>query len=509
MKRIRYALMLLLSLAALSCSDTEEPIDPVPPAPSLTLGDKMFRNTPTPGEIALHITRANPQPGDTHRVESAQEWIRIGEIGSDAFAFDVAENVDRQRSGYLTVQYAGLAPQRVRIVQAAAGREEPETDQTVLFYLSGQSLLRYFRDTNVAEIRKVIEGGTTLCNSRVLVFIQPSVRESLLIEYAYDAPTRSCTADTLRRYSGLSSVRQEDIVRVFCDMRELAPANRYGLVMGSHGGGWVPAEYKNLNLSEDDSEQEWSLGARRHGAADWLGRLPGADATRWFGENDYATADIETWSAAFAEAAIGWEYAVFDACFMSNIETLYELRHAARYIVGSPCEIMGRGMPYATMMADLFVDEGRSYDLEAFCRHFHEYYSTTTETRRSGCIALTVCSELDELARRMKAVNGRLRPDADFSGLQIYEGLNRPLFFDLGQYVETVCADEALAGAFRTQFDRTFPESHRLHTPSFYSGYNGRMNEIHTYSGVTTSAPSTKFPTAYAATAWSRATAAE
>ncbi len=35
------------------------------------------------------------------------------------------------------------------------------------------------------------------------------------------------------------------------------------------------------------------------------------------------------------------------------------------------------------------------------------------------------------------------------------------------------------------------------------------MNEIHTYSGVTTSAPSTKFPTAYAATAWSRATAAE
>lgn len=27
MKRIRYALMLLLSLAALSCSDTEEPIE--------------------------------------------------------------------------------------------------------------------------------------------------------------------------------------------------------------------------------------------------------------------------------------------------------------------------------------------------------------------------------------------------------------------------------------------------------------------------------------------------
>lgn len=507
MKRTLFSLLLLLSLAAVSCSDTEEPIGPEPAEPTLTLGDPLFRISSAANEYTAHFTIGNPLPGETLRVESSQTWLRIGTVGTDAFAFTVEENDADQRTGYLTLNYAGLALQRVRVVQAAAGREEPETDQTVLFYLSGQSLLRYFRDTNVAEIRKVIEGGTTLGNSRVLVFIQPSSRESLLIEYAYDAPTRSCTADTLRRYSGLSSVQQEGIVRVFSDMREIAPANRYGLVMGSHGGGWVPAEHKNLNQDETGAD-EWSL-RRREIGTDWLGRLAGADDTRWFGEDNYATADIETWSAAFAEAAVDWEYVVFDACFMSNIETLYELRHAARYIVGSPCEIMGRGMPYATMMADLFTDGGKSYDLEAFCRHFHEYYANTTETRKSGCIALTVCSELDELARRMKEVNGSLRPDADLSELQIYEGLNRPLFFDLGQYVETACADENLVEAFRTQFDRAFPESHRLHTPSFYSGYNGRMNEIRYYSGVTTSAPSTKFPTAYAATAWHRATAAE
>lgn len=510
MKQTLFSLLLLLSLAAVSCSD-EEPAGPEPGAPVLTLNDPLFRIAGREGEYSVHFTLENPVPGEALRIETDRSWIRIGAVAGDAFTFTAEANEAEQRTGTLTLNYADLAPQRVRIVQAAAGREEPETDQTVLFYLSGQSLLRYFRDTNVAEIRQVIGGGTTLYNSRVLVFIQPTAQESLLIEYAYDSEKQECCADTLRRYSGVRSIRKEDIVRIFDDMREEAPADRYGLVMGSHGGGWVPAEYRDLTRNETDSDEDiWSAAplGRRVGV-DWLGRLADADDTRWFGEDNYETTDIETWSEAFAEAAVDWEYVIFDACFMSNIETLYELRHAARYIVGSPCEIMGRGMPYATMLADLFVDEGRSYDLEAFCRHFFDYYSTTTSTRQSGCIALAVCSELDELALRMKEVNGHLRTDADLSDLQIYEGLSRPLFFDLGQYVETVCTDETAAERFRTQFDLTFPESCRLHTPSFYSGYNGRMNEIRSYSGVTTSTPSTKFPTAHAATAWCRETAAE
>lgn len=500
--------LLILSLLSLgSCSDTEEPVGPVSD-PVLTLHDPLFRLSGEAGEYTARFTLENPLPGELPRVTTASQWIRIERIDASSFTFSVQENQSGQRSSLLTLQYADLAPLRVQVVQAAHGGTEPETDQTVLFYLSGQSLLNYFRNTNVAEIRQEIGRGTTLYNSRVLVFIQPSTQQSLLIEYAYDADSRECYADTLRRYTDLRSIRQSDIVRVFRDMQETAPANRYGLVMGSHGGGWVPAEYKNLTLDENGSgENEWALSARgKRFGIDWLGRLADADATRWFGEDNYTTADIETWSAAFAEAAVGWEYVIFDACFMSNVETLYELRNAARYIVGSPCEIMGRGMPYATMLADLFTEEGRSYDLEAFCRHFHDFYSTTTATRQSGCIAVTACDELERLADRMKRVNENLKTDADCSEVQVYEGLNRPLFFDLLQYVETACTDADAVEAFRTQFDRTFPEACRLHTPSFYSGYNGRMNEIRYYSGVTTSAPSDKFPTAHAATAWSRAT---
>ncbi len=384
-------------------------------------------------------------------------------------------------------------------------RPRPETaDQTVLFYLSGQTLLSYFRNTNVPEIRQAVDQHI-LYDSRVLVFIQPSTRQSLLIEYSFDYDLQGCRADTLRRYTDLQSIRQADIVRVLTDLKELAPARRYGLVLGSHGGGWVPAEYTNLSSNEDDGGDDFYALNSCCDPTDWLGRLVDADLTRWFGEDNRVSADISTWAAAFDEADLNIEYLIFDACFMSNIEALYELRHAARYIVGSPCEIMGRGMPYASMLPDLFTDEGKNYDLEAFCRHFHNYYSTTTSTRQSGCIALAVAGEIDALAERMKELNSTAVQDPDLNGLQTYEGLSRPLFFDLRQYAERIAGSDEALEAFRCQFDKTFPELYRLHTPAFYSGFNGRMNPVEYYSGVTTSAPSDKFPTAYAATAWQSA----
>lgn len=396
-------------------------------------------------------------------------------------------------------------------VQKWPVRIRPETaDQTVLFYLSGQTLLSYFKNTNIPEIQQAV-GDHILYDSRVLVLIQPSTQQSLLIEYSFDYDTQACRADTLRRYTDFRSIRQADIVRVLTDMKELAPANRYGLVLGSHGGGWVPAAYMNLTVNEsadDDEEELWALSLQAD-PRDWLGRLAGADATRWFGEDNRSTTDIATWAAAFEQADVSFEYLVFDACFMSNVETLYELRHAARYIVGSPCEIMGRGMPYAAMLPDLFADEGKEYDLEAFCRHFYEYYAATTSTRQSGCIALTVAGELDALAERMKALNASAQQDPDLGDMQVYEGLSRPLFFDLLQYAERIAGDEAALEEFREQFDRTFPEACRLHTPSFYSGYNGKMNPVEYYSGVTTSAPSTKYPLSYAATAWQTFVAGE
>lgn len=390
------------------------------------------------------------------------------------------------------------------------GEEHPRprpavADQTLLFHFAGQSLMPYFRDTNIPEIRTAIE-QQILCDSRLLVYIQPSRQQSLLIEYSYDYATRSSRADTLRRYEGSRSIDKEHIVEVLNDVGELAPANRYAMVLGSHGGGWVPAKYSSLQSSEEEEGLELRKQPQNHESHDWLHKSAGADATRWYGEHAGQTTDIATWAEAFAEASIQMEYLVFDACFMSNIETLYDLRHAARYIVASPCEIMGRGMPYSTMLPHLFQNQGKEYDLEAMCRAFHDFYSTTTSTRQSGCLALTVCDELEALADATAAVMAGPTKSCDTTVLQVYEGLDEGLFFDFKEYIEAIGDDTLLLEEFQKVFDRAFPEACRLHTPAFYSGYNGQMNPITYYSGVTTSTPSTKFPKAYAQTAWAQKT---
>lgn len=385
-------------------------------------------------------------------------------------------------------------------------RPKPEiADQTLLFYFSGRSLMSYFRDVNIPEIRSAIDQHI-LYDSRLLVYIQPSTQQSLLIEYSFDYSTQASRADTLRTYEGRSSIDKEHIVEVLSDLQTLAPSKRYAMVMGSHGGGWVPQEYPNLRANESSGDEGdiWTLEPEAHEPASWLYKSPGAEATRWFGEHDNQTTDIATWAAAFAEAPIRMEYLIFDACFMSNIEALYELRHAARYIVASPCEIMGRGISYATALPPLFANQGREYDLERFCHAFHDFYSTTTDTRQSGCIALTDCSELEAMAdATSNLLKGNLR-EVNPSLLQVYEGLMRPLFYDFRQYIEALSDDPAALAAFEEQFDRTFPEQYRLHTPEFYSGYNGGMNPITYYSGISTSQPSNKFPNAWQACKWAK-----
>lgn len=377
-------------------------------------------------------------------------------------------------------------------------------DQTVIFLLSGQSLLSYFRDTNVEEIRQAID-EYILYDSRLLVYIQPAKNQSLLIEYSFDYDKQLSRADTLKRYYNSRSIDATHIVEVINDAAKLAPAQKYGMVLGSHGGGWVDKD--NLNLQRSES----STYMIDDGDVDLLHKSEGADPTRWFGEdysqtNTRETANISTWAAAFEYADVDFEYLIFDACFMSNIEALYELRNSAKYIVASPCEIMARGMPYYNALRYLFVNEGKDYDLNGFCREYCDFYSTVTTTRQSGCIALTVCSEIEQLADITKRINASSPRGYDPAMLQTYEGLYPHLFFDFGQYIERICTDSSLLEEFNEQFDRCFPEGSRLHTAGFYSGYNNSMNAIKYYSGVTTSAPSTKYPTTYQKTKWVEAT---
>ena len=199
-------------------------------------------------------------------------------------------------------------------------------------------------------------------------------------------------------------------------------------------------------------------------------------------------------------AGVKMEYILFDDCYMSSVEVAYELKEATRFLIASTSEMMAYGMPYATVGEFLLGNP----DYGSLCEGFHDFYSTY-EMMPCGTLAVTDCSELDNMAAIMKSINDRYVFDDSLQGeLQGLDGYTPVIFYDFADYVLTLCSDPVLTARFREQLERLVP--YKTHTGKFYSRTKGPL-PIHTFSGITISDPSTN-PMALlkGTTSWYKAT---
>ena len=381
------------------------------------------------------------------------------------------------------------------------GYDPPATaDRTVLLYMPGQSLFTYYKN-NIQGIHTAVT-DRALGNGRMLACWQPEKQTSaVMLEIYYDRNKRSSQTKTLKTYDDFNAGDPAKVQQLLADAAQLAPARSYGLIIGCHGKAWVPASSGaiprslSLNTAEDDV---WK-------------RVPGAKMTRSFGDLGYEL-DITELAAALEAQSFRFDYLIFDDCFMANIETLYDLRHALDYIVASPCEVMGDGFPYERIIPHLFEANGVLSGLEKSCWEFWNLYENewqnTVGREQSGCISLAVTSELDALAAEMRRVTESSKKEFDIDELQYYKGGKTKLFYDLEHYVTLSCGDLGVVDDFKAQMERAFPSSCRHHTASFYSDFGGGNHSVNYYSGVSVSEPepSQTFTKANQATNWYRDT---
>ena len=381
------------------------------------------------------------------------------------------------------------------------GYDPPATaDRTVLLYMPGQSLFTYYKN-NIQGIHTAVT-DRALGNGRMLVCWQPEKQTSaVMLEIYYDRNKRSSQTKTLKTYDDFNAGDPAKVRQLLADAAQLAPARNYGLIIGCHGKAWVPA-------SSGAIPRSLSLGTAED---DVWKRVPGAKMTRSFGDLGYEL-DITELAAALEALSFRFDYLIFDDCFMANIETLYDLRHALDYIVASPCEVMGDGFPYERIIPHLFEANGVLSGLEKSCWEFWNLYENewqnTVGREQSGCISLAVTSELDALAAEMRRVTESSKKEFDIDELQYYKGGKTKLFYDLEHYVTLSCGDLGVVDDFKAQMERAFPSSSRHHTASFYSDFGGGNHSVNYYSGVSVSEPepSQTFTKANQATNWYRDT---
>ncbi len=348
-------------------------------------------------------------------------------------------------------------------------KEEPvpvPTEQTVFMYLPWSDNLTSNFYQNISDLESVVEKNI-LKDERIIIFMCTTATKATLFELAYE--NGKSVHKTLKNYTDPAYTTAEGITSILNDVQRYSPTKRYSMVIGCHGMGWIPVS---------NSKSRSGLRTKMH----W--EYENVPMTRYFGGlNAQYQTDITTLAKGISNAGLKMEYILFDDCYMSSIEVAYALKDVTDYLIGSTSEVMAYGMPYAEIGQYLIG----KVDYAGICDGFYSFYSTYSTP--CGTIAVTDCSELDNLATIMKEINHRYTFDPSLtSSLQRLDGYYPVIFFDYGDYVSKLCPDETLVARFNEQLNRTVP--FKRNTEYFYSMSRGEV-KINTFSGITISDPST------------------
>lgn len=387
------------------------------------------------------------------------------------------------------------------------------TEHTLICYLAGFSLSYYFYqniDMMKAALRTLsLEDKNLQDKVRVVYIFQGASRDkAYMYEMEFKNGVCESSAEPIAVYNLPERTEAEAITYFIGEAIRHAPARSYGLILGGHSRGWTPIDINNsISHYYPRLQSPKTMADHKLWTSD-----ENMMTTRFFGDspdssdNYFSCIEIADLAKGLEDTGVKFEYTIYDACFMANVESLYELRNTTKYGVGSVCEIMGAGFPYKHIIPCLLGTGGISFDLDGVCREFNNYYST--EYGYSGSVSLTDMGQLEALAEAFAEVRRTgIKEDVKNSVFQCYDGLSKELFIDLGDYVHLAAENDAAREAFMTQLDKTVIARHTL--SKYYSAWGDRRGfhaiSPSSYYGLSTSYSSEFYRDEYYQTAWYKA----
>ena len=363
--------------------------------------------------------------------------------------------------------------------------------QTILVFYpwtgdkSSTGLLGYLQN-NIDSICDGIIDRKGLNNSRVLVFLSDKYNHSTLYDLQYNATTKSVDRVPLKEYEGASYASAEGIADIMNEVKTQASALNYALIVGVHGCGWTYASdwsrypyYARPSVTRPSDNNFSGI---------QFGPDPNAPLTRFFGSVSLAenAMDISTLAEGIRESGLKMQYILFDACYMSNIETAYELKDVTNYMIASGSEIMAAGLPYRSMWSYLNSPTPNYSSIVSTSVNFYKNSSAPFCN-----LAAIDCRQVEKLAGVMKDINAenQLQASVNLDSIQHLDGFRPNLFYDLETYVDSLHPSGYLLDQFKSQLKLTIKASD--HTDEAYTCiYSSDSFKIKNYCGITVSDPS-------------------
>jgi len=195
--------------------------------------------------------------------------------------------------------------------------EVTASKRTVLVYIAGDNDLRHFATDDIEEMKKGMNSFDESLNNLLVYVDTGSAPELFRLSKDREG---NAVKELIRSYPEQNSVDVEVMKTVFEDAFNSYQAESYGLLLWSHAEGWLDAK----------------------------------SMLRFFGQDGNNFMNISELKEVL-RAAPHFDYIYFEACFMSGIEVVYELRDFADYFIGSPTETPGPGAPYDLILPALFA----------------------------------------------------------------------------------------------------------------------------------------------------------
>ncbi len=234
----------------------------------------------------------------------------------------------------------------------------PKADWTLIFYLADD-----YQTLNLTnDILELTQNEVSTKNIRlVLLYDGPNTGDSKLevLDSPFTMNSRVIPLQNTNISTGtngeLDMADQKTLESYITYVKEKLPADKYALYFGSHGTGFTSYYPSGLAVENDSTNIDEQL----------LTISEIADAT-------YNTD--------------GMDLITFDACNIGNIETIYEFKDSAKYIIASPELIPGPGNDYIGFVKAAYgLTDLSTLSLgKATLKAYYDYYSLPDNERSMG-----------------------------------------------------------------------------------------------------------------------------
>ncbi len=230
-------------------------------------------------------------------------------------------------------------------------------------------------DCQLDYINKMEAGWDDSYAGSLYVYLDPSPNfvqfsAPVLLKITHDE-TPAIVSEIVKEYEPIETHGDiERYLEVQNDVRSIAPAKSYGLMLFGHGSGILP-------FGNDDDVADKVRGM-------------GGDVKKYLENREIANLTLS-----------GYEFVIMHACMMASVEVAYELRHKTKFFVASEVSLSSVGWPWHENLSYLYAKPRA--DLSRFVIYSGEWlFNNMEDNEKYATLSLIDASQLDNLAADTK-----------------------------------------------------------------------------------------------------------